>query len=877
MTRIERMQALEVGSYWRQREGAPKKNSAGPLVVLSKVRTVDDAVHSVQVIAHPSLWGSPESETYYSLLVDAFLAAYEPEPRGDQLRAGELAEANARIRAEQRRLEDLRAHSPLGTPKALTHDAAESGGAGTLPVLVQRAGALESHARALTAQADAVQQALGPMRALFHEQALIAKIKSSVVSAELGAIQDALKTFGLYTGEGVDIVSLVEGDPADPAEPLYLFQRLLYMDEESLLHVAYGGADFANLEDFGRQLRDDPDVLQRVAPQPRCVVAMQFRRNPRDYGNPVDNVLRNVENRKAFLLIRNGAQVHAVFSSMQYMHRLFPTADEFDKPFRGYDGKQITPESLRFPDATDEAQRLSLYYKRVLILLWGLYDRTDVLGSFALERKRGHLNLLSLDVQRACFRFVADDDRVLADARPSFRDWVRSHNGRVQSGSRVLCRWRELMDESTAPGCFSRHHNHKRQRCFSPDNRVSIHVVYRRGQELFVRVPVQGWAPWGREARRFNARVRIEPGAVSHLPYLCLDAVDPADIAHYLSNRETRREYLEFAEGLVQAQRLIEQEQAAQAPFVAELADALVAGGVVPDPAQAQHQCREAIRQWRAQHRGREIPAPQDAAYGRVKERLLHWLWVLNGHGRDRSAQARQLLERDGHTLRELRLTAPGRLVALASPAADEPDPRLGDHLFVERLDLEEQKTQLKIRRRAWLLPATAPADETRIGTARAKRFGPGQLFLSAGQTGALLATVRDAMDRVDDAVRLGTAGALRGIPIPIAMSLEHQYGRVELVFGIVRPDGKDDGLEIESADWQRALTGRPFPRRGSNMVYWRGLDSLAGTLDRLRDGYEDRVGWDSELRTFDVAWTVHRDWARTVDRAIATALKAPS
>ncbi len=45
-------------------------------------------------------------------------------------------------------------------------------------------------------------------------------------------------------------------------------------------------------------------------------------------------------------------------------------------------------------------------------------------------------------------------------------------------------------------------------------------------------VPVQGWAPWGREERCFNAHVRIDPGAVSNLPYLCLDAVDPTDIAH---------------------------------------------------------------------------------------------------------------------------------------------------------------------------------------------------------------------------------------------------------------------------------------------------------------------------------------------------------
>ena len=75
-----------------------------------------------------------------------------------------------------------------------------------------------------------------------------------------------------------------------------------------------------------------------------------------------------------------------------------------------------------------------------------------MIGPFALEAKRGHLNLLSLDVQQECFRFVTDDESLLGDPRPPFRDWVESHNTRVQSGSRVLCRWRSLIDRSTASG-----------------------------------------------------------------------------------------------------------------------------------------------------------------------------------------------------------------------------------------------------------------------------------------------------------------------------------------------------------------------------------------------------------------------------------------
>lgn len=871
VTRVDRTLSLDVGTFWRPR-AVNDDGTRDDSVVLSEIHLVNGRVHSVQVLQHPRHWHDGGHASYESLLLDAFLAAYEPDPRGQRTRDEDLAEANARVRDEQRLLEDLQ--SPLGglaAPALAREDAPD---AGSLPAIVRRGVSLEAHHGALSKQAGAVQRALRPVTDLMHEQALIARIRAAAVQKDLRRVEERLCTFGLYTGTNVDATLLADGEPADPGEPLHLFQRRLFMDEESLLNVAYGGADFQDLETFGALLESDPDVLARVAPYPRCVVAMQFRRSDRDYGDAVLNTLMNEQNRHGFLLIRNGARVHAVFSALTYLPRLFPTTDEFDRPFRGYDGRRITPQDLQYPRANSRAERLALYYRRLLVLLWGLYDRTDVIGSFALERTRGHLNLLSPDVQAECFRFVSDEDNVLPDGHPAFNDWVCAHNHRVQSGSRVLCFWKSLLDHDTAPGCFSRHVNTKAELCFTPDYASSIHTVYRRGRRLFVKVQVSGWAPYGWQERSFNAHVEITPGRFRDLPYLCLDAVDPADIDYYLHNRETRVDYLSCAQGLVSARKALAREAEAQVPMVRAVSDALLEGGVLASRDTAENQAREAIRQWRAQHRGRSVPGADDADFAEARDALLHWLWVLNGHGRDRRADTEKVLAREGRSLLELRLSGPRALRALATALAGEPDPRLGTHPFVRHFNVETQKTQVKLKGRGWLLPTALPADQSLIGADTAPAFAGGVLCATVEQTETLLATLRDAWDRAEAAAQVGTRHALCGVPIPLGMYEEPCYGRLEVVFARVTGD---KGLKVVTCRVTSLLADKGFPPAGSAMDYWSRNKTLESVLDRLAEGTPLRRRLSRGSVSFVVSWAVRREWAKRIDRALAGTLAEPA
>ena len=290
------------------------------------------------------------------------------EPDGGKIRQIELAEATEALNAEQRKLEHMRRESPVAPVIALT-DPVDPGRRDECAHDTEHGCARHEAGRAragMTVQAENVSKALEPMKRFFREQALIASIRSSEIASDLEQIHSGLKTLELYTGKGVDVVTITDGEPADPDEPLHLFQRLLYMDEESLINVAQGGADFADFDEFIELVRSDESILQRIAPMPRCVVAMQYRRHGKDYGGDdvrsvIINSMKNAENRKAFLLVRNGQKLYAVFGSIEYMHRLFPTTDEFDKPFRGYRGETIKPTDLNYPDARSKADRLALY------------------------------------------------------------------------------------------------------------------------------------------------------------------------------------------------------------------------------------------------------------------------------------------------------------------------------------------------------------------------------------------------------------------------------------------------------------------------------------------------------------------------------------
>ena len=126
--------------------------------------------------------------------------------------------------------------------------------------------------------------------------------------------------------------------------------------------------------------------------------------------------------------------------------------------------------------------------------------------------------------------------------------------------------------------------------------------------------------------------------------------------------------------------------------MLGELCASLIEGGIVDDERAAIEQGSEAIRSGGPGTGGEGFRSRTSRPTSLPETRFCIGSGIINGRGRDRFSEMQALLEREDRELIELRLSKPGRLVALVSMDPQEIDPRLGRNLFVERLDVLEQK-----------------------------------------------------------------------------------------------------------------------------------------------------------------------------------------
>lgn len=141
-------------------------------------------------------------------------------------------------------------------------------------------------------------------------------------------IKDRIFSVELYAGLCEEVEQIADGEPAGATEKVHLFQRRHYMDEECLAHYETGGMDFKNLAGFEKWLAK-PVNLNRILPFDRCIAAFQIRRNRkhREMVNLSDYFrIREEEDadKMTFLYIRNGEQLFALRTKIEFGKKLFP-------------------------------------------------------------------------------------------------------------------------------------------------------------------------------------------------------------------------------------------------------------------------------------------------------------------------------------------------------------------------------------------------------------------------------------------------------------------------------------------------------------------------------------------------------------------------
>ncbi|MDQ1340566.1 MAG: hypothetical protein QG567_1723, partial [Campylobacterota bacterium] len=435
----------------------------------------------------------------------------------------------------------------------------------------------------------------------------------------IAKLEKSIHTLDIFTGKGVQIIQLSEGSGAVDDEKITFYQRKLFLDEEFFYNLSSGGADYSSLRAFKDALQDDINIIKNMLPSEKSVVLMQYRRNEKAHYSEYANGNTSLEDimfkaweqaqyRKQFLFIRNGGNVYAVFSDdIQGGDRLFPTESEISSIFKKNGSSQFNgievDKYLNFKDlankkARDKMDDTSLYYKRLLVLLYGLHDRDkNIFGEV------GNEDWFSLDFQQQKFNFIHDDEDALDFNSKSLAEFVKEKNSSLQIGSRVIADWRYVMNEDNAKGMFSNPTYNEPNQIYNPIYTLEPHIVEQVEGKLCCYVlcshenSYQGIK---------DKRIKVELDLSDNI--FVIDNIRAKEIEFYLNSRKHRSQYARFAIMLVGVRDLLKREEEEARENVEYLLNHIKSALPKLDESYISEKLFESISFWRIKNRAEKLP-----------------------------------------------------------------------------------------------------------------------------------------------------------------------------------------------------------------------------------------------------------------------------
>lgn len=773
--RLERFQALEPGYYWTALKDGGQNAPKGETLLLMDVTEFDGKVHSVTLRIHPRLqrmnstfdmlveefldvfMPNPDGEKVrdaeqqavitrvaemqtelartssdqHLLLaavkddVETGLAALERERVAEGKREQEAtAEKTRNIAKTHRRA--ARRSAAKGNPLTVKKVSVATDVGGLIDGGINEQGVAElrdlagrqavvarAQANWLTTQTKAIAQTLESLTPYIHERSAVAIARTSGAVKMVERIKKGIESLDLYTGRGVEVYDLKTGADAPTSEPLTVIQGKRYAEEEFAVWAdVTADFDFQNKEQFFTALSTDDGLLNQVLPTKRCVVSMAMTRRSRQYGDPIASVLYNMQNALVFLLVRNGDNVHVVYSSSpshEGAARLFPSKNEMDRPFVGIDGKRLALRDVEFGQAAKNFDNMALVYKRFLILLCGLDHRLKLFGDFYPPERQ--MQFMEVSFQESYFRFLADDDgdRLIGDSLPRLEAWWQEKNRMLQSGSRVF-----LLNSS---GITNAAPEIKRRNFLRPTEGQfqSPFVVVKESGELAV--CLQARDPYGNRGPVENVNCFLKVGdndAHEEAWWLCIDDVCAEEVSRFRHSRINRSMGVSYLRLFRRLEDYLGREAEAERDARAYLLDAAAEfGGLTREQARAG--LGNAVRNWRAARRGAPLPTIDDKAA--LNEVLT--LMVPAGHMTpELRSMVEEYLTTSGVT--PLLLTRSGKaklmLYVVASEEDRAPYPNVLTWRWVKRITLDPGKTKLKIGSQTLLwMSKVLPASEVEV------------------------------------------------------------------------------------------------------------------------------------------------------------------
>lgn len=243
----------------------------------------------------------------------------------------------------------------------------------------------------------------------------------------IAKVQKVLDVIELYLGIKEEILKIRDGEPTNIDTPISFRQQVLYMDEE-VGDPTDEGLDFRKIDEFDAWVAN-PENLNKLLPEPRGVVVLKPRRSWKDYGDHwFVNAVYNAENKKSYVLVRNGEILYRIWSDhLNIDKRLFPAKSEFKELLESM-SKYSTDEYKQ-----EKTREWRFDYNRSALMLQGLIDRTTVF--FPIH---SGLNLFKSETYaNGQIRFIYDDEVALPPERRYWNDWHSKINSSIRRGSRV--------------------------------------------------------------------------------------------------------------------------------------------------------------------------------------------------------------------------------------------------------------------------------------------------------------------------------------------------------------------------------------------------------------------------------------------------------
>lgn len=666
-------------------------------LLVVKLRFLDDVLHSVVVAAHPT----DEYGGNLVFMADEFFTYFVPADDGEEVRQQEINEVTSRIQSIQQK---LMAPPPSANQALLAPPTLQQPTTTQLVAALQHRENLEERANAIAVQAQEHQKFLTEgTQEIMANTTLLTKFYQEKAEAALARVGDQIKyakdlkegltTLSLYTGEEVEVDRLVEGESADPSEPLTLYQQVLYLDEELATESVVGGFDFKNMESLGEMLSRDNKLISRMIPAQRGAVLVQVRgESKRYFDDPAMALVEaamNAKNRQRFLLVRDGENISLVYSEItsQNAPHLFPTRKEIDELFQRY-GRDIRPEHLDYAHAKGAFEEKTVFYKRMILMLWGVSDRLNLFGKFYDPAVFN--NWYDGDFQSQRIVYLYDGEGTLEMKRPSFLEWVEKQNGNIQVGSRIITNYAWMISLKSAPACFVyKNHDGSRDQSHFPRENFEVKTIQKDGDRLIIKVDCKkGYA--GDPRKDISAKVDVVEGLQYTTAALCIDKINVEELDYYLNSRKERRNYEVYFELFKRLRILIGTEEAIQSTAIGKLIEDL--SHVITDKEKAEELIFDAVALWRTQNNSRLVGA--DGWTPTDHDLVLNIAYALSGAQQDLLGRAKADI--DGCSPIEIRIDGNGNFWLYREPNEEElnhPTSKIGvAHVARQRLRVGKTK-----------------------------------------------------------------------------------------------------------------------------------------------------------------------------------------